>query len=213
VRLDVAAPTEAAVVSVQVVTPEGTFDPQGADVFDVPAGGVESVDLTKALRGEPAAVLLESDVPVTAGARVFLEQPDIFGDVLFLAASPPLSAPAVVPDNRITDDLATRLVLSAPGGPARVEVTAFAGDLQVPVAQVELAAGTTKSVTVHPPKKLQEFGLVVTPLPDSSLVYGVRMLDEEGPRGPLVTSFPLRAARLIATVPVAIPDVRAGTVD
>jgi hypothetical protein len=39
------------------------------------------------------------------------------------------------------------------------------------------------------------------------------MLDEEGPRGPLVTSFPLRAARLIATVPVAISDVRAGTVD
>jgi hypothetical protein len=174
---------------------------------------VESVDLTKALRGEPAALLVKSDVPVTAGARVFLEQPDIFGDVLFLAASPPLSAPAVVPDNRITADLATRLVLSAPEGPASVKVTAFAGDRQLPVANVELAAGTTKSVTVHPPKKLREFGLVVTPLAGSSPVYGVRMLDEEGPRGPLVTSFPLRAARLIATVPVAISDVSAGTVN
>ena len=213
VRLHVAAPVEAAVVSVTVVTPEGTFAPEGADIIDVPAGGVKSVDLTAALRGEPAALLLESDVPVTAGARVFLEQPDIFGDMLFLAASPPLSAPAVVPDNRITADLVTRLILSAPEGPGRVKVTAFAGDQQLPVATVELAAGTTSSVMVRPPQELRQFGLVVTPLPDSGAVYGVRMLDEEGPRGPLVTSFPLRAARLIATVPVAISDVGAGTVD
>jgi hypothetical protein len=212
VRLDLASPVDAAVVSLTLVTPEGDFTPQGVDVVDVPAGGVRSVDLTEALRGEPATILVESDVPITAGARVFLENPDIFGDTLYLAASLPLTAPAVVPDNRITKDLATRLVLSAPGDAASVKVTAFAGDEQVPVTTVELPAGSTRQVTIEPPKKLARFGLVITPVAGSGPVYGVRMLDEEGPRGPLVTSFPLRTARLIATVPVTVPDVAAGTV-
>ncbi|MEO8329460.1 MAG: DUF5719 family protein [Candidatus Nanopelagicales bacterium] len=212
IRLDVVAPTEAAVVSLQVVTAEGTFAPQGSDVIEVPAGGVESVDLTDALRGDAAAIVLHSDVDVTAGARVLLKQPGLFGDVLFLAASPPLTAPAVVPDNRATPDLATRILLSAPDGPATVNITAFAGDRQVPSQRVELPAGTSSIVNVTPPKEVARFGVVVAPTSNSSTVYGVRMLDEEGPRGPLVTSFPLRPARLLATVPVAIADVRAGTI-
>ena len=182
-------------------------------MVEVPAGGVKSVDLTKALRGEPAAVLVKSDVPVTAGSRVFLEDPDIFGDSLFLAASEPLAAPAVVPDNVITKDLATRLILTAPKAAATVTITAFAGNEQVPVATVELASGVTSEFTIKPPGQLREFGLVITPEPGSGPVYGVRMLDEQGPRGPLVTSFPLQTARLVATVPVTVPDVVAGTVD
>jgi len=213
VRLDLAAPGDAAVVNLSIVTPDGTFRPQGVDVVDVPAGGVKSVDLTAALRGQPATVLVQSDVPVTAGARVFLKDPNFFGDSLFLAASPALSAPAVVPDNRITKDLATRVILSAPGAAATVKITAFAGDTQVPVETVEVPAGSTREVTVVPPKHLKRFGLVLTPQTGSGPVYGVRMLDEQGPRGPLVTSFPLRAARLIATVPVTVPDVVAGTVN
>lgn len=213
VRLDIVAPQEAAVVSLTLLTPEGSFAPQGADVIEVPAGGVESVNLTKALRGEPAAVVLESDVPVTAGARVFLKSPGIYGDVLFLAASPNVASAAVVPDNRITADLATRLILSAPLGAATATVTVFAGEKSIPVENVDLAAGTTATVTVHPPDKLRRFGLVVTPRPGSAPLYGVRMLDEEGPRGPLITSFPLRTARLIAVVPVTEPDISVGTVD
>ena len=210
VSLDVVAPEEAAVVTLTLVTPEGTFTPQGVDVVEVPAGGVKSVDLTKALRGEQAAVMIESDVPVTAGARVFLQDPDIFGDTLFLAASQPLTASAVVPDNRISDDLATRLILSAPEVAATVTITAFAEGTQVPVETVELASGTTGEFTIKPPGNLLEFGLVITPQAGSGPVYGVRMLDEEGPRGPLVTSFPLRTARLVATVPVTVPNIAAG---
>jgi hypothetical protein len=213
VRLDVVAPVDAAVVTLTLVTPEGTFTPKGVDVIEVPAGGVRSVDLTKALRGEPATVLVKSDVPVTAGSRVFLEDPDLFGDSLFLAASEPLAAPAVVPDNLITKDLATRLILTAPRAAATVTITAFAGNEQVPVATVELASGVTSELTIKPPGQLREFGLVITPEPGSGPVYGVRMLDEQGPRGPLVTSFPLQTARLVATVPVTVPDVVAGTVN
>jgi hypothetical protein len=214
VRLDIVAPDEAAVVTLSLITPDGSFTPQGADVVDVPAAGVASVDLTEALRGDPAAIVISSDVPVTAGARVELKNPDIFGDVLYLAAANPLDAPAVVPDNRTSADLATRLILTAPEAGATAVVTGFAGGKEWIASRVELAAGTTQVVTVEPPKvdgeRVDSYGLIVTPGGDGPL-YGVRMLDEEGPRGPLVTSFPLTTARLLVQVPEAIPDVTVGT--
>ncbi len=210
--LDVVAPGEGAVVSVQIVAPDGTFAPLDADVIDVPAGTVRTVDLTKALAGDPAAVLLSSDQPITAGMRVTLRRPSYFGDVLFLAAVPPVGTAAVVPDNRDTSDLKTRLVLTAPEGAATVDVSTFVGaGIEDPVT-VQLAAGTTTWLTIEAPPGRRRFGLVVTPQSGSGPVYGVRMLDEEGARGPLVTSLPLRTARLTAVVPEAVPDIAAGTV-
>jgi len=217
VHLDIVAPEEAAVVTLSIITPEGSFVPQGADVVDVPASGVTSVDLTEALRGDPAAIVISSDAPVTAGARVELANPDLFGDVLYLAAANPLDAPAVVPDNRTSADLQTRLILTAPDEGATAVVTGFAGGKQWTAARVDLAAGTTQVVTVEPPKakgnkkRTESYGLVVTP-GGAGPLYGVRMLDEEGPRGPLVTSFPLKTARLLAQVPEAIPEIAVGSV-
>lgn len=214
VRLDVVAEDEAAVVTISVVTPDGSFAPQGIDVVDVPEQGVASVDLTEALRGDPAAIVLSSDVPVTAGARVLLKDPDIFGDVLFLAAAEPLDAPAVVPDNRTTKDLQTRLILSAPEGGATAVITGFAAGREWTAGRVSLASGATKVFTIPSKtlkgKKVDTFGLVVTPGGGGSL-YGVRMLDEAGPRGPLVSSFPLTPARLLAEVPEAFPDISVGS--
>jgi hypothetical protein len=216
VRLDLVAPDEAAVVTLSLVTPDGSFTPQGADVVEVPAEGVASVDLTEVLRGDPAAVVISSDAPVTAGARVVLRSPDIFGDVLFLAASEAIDAPAVIPDNRTTGDLQTRLLLTAPEGGATAVVTGFAEGKEWTAERVQLAAGTTRVVTVDPPRvrgeRVESYGLVVTP-GGAGPLYGVRMLDEEGPRGPLVTSFPLTTARLVAEVPVAFPDVTVGSTD
>lgn len=214
VWLDLVAPGEAAVVTVQIVTPDGSFAPQGADVVEVPTGGVASVDLTEALRDQAAAVVLHSDVPVTAGARVELKDPDLFGDLLFLGAAAPLDAPAVVPDNRSTKDLATRLILSAPGGSVSATVTGFAQGDDWGAGKVDLAAGTTSVLTIEPPKgergkPIESFGLIVTPHGEAPL-YAVRMLDEQGARGPLVTSFPLTTARLAVEVPDAYPDVAAG---
>ena len=214
VRLDIVAPGEAAVVTVSIVTPEGSFTPQGVNIVDVPEQGVASVDLTEALRGDPAAIVLSSDVPVSAGARVLLKNPDIFGDVLFLAAAGPLEAAAVVPDNRSTKDLQTRLILTAPESAATAVITGFARGREWTAGRVSLDAGTTKVVTVDARKikgkRVDSYGLVVTPGGTGAL-YGVRMLDEEGPRGPLVSSFPLTTARLLAEVPEAFPEIVVGS--
>lgn len=216
VVLDLVAPEDAAVVTLSLVTPEGSFPPQGADVVDVPAGGVQSVDLTDALRGDPASLVISSDVPVTAGARVELKNPDIFGDLLFLAAADSIDAPAVVPDNRTSADLATRLILTAPDRSASAVITGFAGGKEWTASRIELPPGTTRMVTVEPPKvkgkRVDSYGLVITPGGGGPL-YGVRMLDEEGPRGPLVTSFPLATARLLVEVPETIPDIAVGSAD
>lgn len=218
VRLDLVAPTEAAVVTLSIVTPEGSFTPKGGDVVQVPAGGVASVNLTDALQGDPASIVISSDAPVTAGARVTLADPDIFGDVLYLAAAEPLSAPAVVPDNRTTSDLQTRLIFTATDRPAEATVTAFSGGEEWEVGAVDLAAQSTQVLTVEPHevkgRTIASFGLVVTPADSADAeapLYVVRMLDEEGPRGPLITSFPLTTARLLATVPEAYPDVPLGS--
>ena len=126
-----------------MITPEGSFTPQGVDIVDVPEQGVASVDLTEALRGDPAAIVLSSDAPVTAGARVLLKDPGLFGDVLFLAGADPLDAAAVVPDNRSTKDLQTRLILSAPDSAATAVITGFAKGK-------EWTAGRVSSMRVPP---------------------------------------------------------------
>ena len=143
-----------------------------------------------------------------------LRDPDIFGDVLYLAATTPLTAPAVVPDNRTTTDLQTRLLFSAPTTAASAEVTGFASGRQWPAGEISLEAGTTGILTIEPPRvdgrQVDSYGLVIRPGGEGAL-YGVRMLDEEGPRGPLVTAFPLTTARLLAQVRESYPDVAVGS--
>lgn len=212
VLLDLVAPGAGAVVHLNLVAPDGTYVPLGADVVDVPTDTVRSVDLTEVLRGDPAAVVVTSDQPVTAGARVTLATPDHYGDLLFLAAAPPLSAAAVVPDNWQTSDLYTRLVLSAPEAAASVDVTTFSGEVTGEPLRIDIDAGTTQWVTIAPPEGRRGFGMVVRPVAGSGPVYGVRMLDEQGPRGPLVSALPLRTARITVVVPDAVPDIGAGTV-
>jgi len=210
VRLDVVAPGASdAVVKLSLVTSDGAFAPAGKDVLEVSAGSVTSFDLTGVLRGQAAALMLESDVPITAGAKVVLRRPDFYGDMLFVSASEALTAAAVVPENETTQDLATRLVLTAPQGAATVDVSAFNASDSAD-STVTIPAGTTTVFTVKPPQGQPRYGLVVTPRPGSGPVVGVRFIDEEGARGPLVSALPLRAARLTALVREAVPQLTAG---
>ena len=208
--LDVTVPGAAdAVVTLELLTPDRTFTPAGQGVLDVRAGTVATFDLTKDLRGQPAAVRLTSTEPVVAGARVLLRRPGAYGDTLFLAAATPLSTAAVVPDNRTTTDLATRLLLTAPEGDATVVVSAFDGT-QTTDRTLTIAGGTTRGLSVADPGRGTGFGLVVAPAAGSPPVVGVRFLDEEGSRGPLVSALPLRPARITALVRPAVPQLDAG---
>lgn len=220
VTLDVAATRTDAIVSVKLVTPDGTFVPVGGGELDVRGGSVRQLDLTTALRSQPAALLVTSDAPVVAGAKVLLKRPGAFGDSMYLAGTPPLEAAAVVPDNITTSSLATRLVLSAPEQEVKVQVLAYDSAGKERTTDVTLPAGTTRAVEVLPPgiepgtpikgDRYRRFGMVVTPQPGSGPLYAVRMQDEEGARGPLVSALPLLAARLQVPLYPAVPTAVAG---
>jgi hypothetical protein len=220
VVLDIAAPRADAIVSVKMVTPDGTFTPIGGGELDVRSGSVRQVDLTKPLRSEPAALLVTSDQPVTAGVKVVLKRPGYFGDAMYLAATAGLTASAVVPDNIATADLTTRLIISAPTGDAEVQVLTYNANGKQRTITVTVPAGTTRALAVAPPtvapgepikgNRYRRFGMVVTPLAGSAPIYAVRMQDEEGSRGPLVSALPLLAARLTVPLLPAAPTGVAG---
>ena len=220
VTLDVAAPRSDATVSVKLVTPDGTFVPVGGGEMDVRGGTVRQLDLTNALRSQPAALLVTSDAPVVAGAKVLLKRPSYFGDSMYLAATASLRAAAVVPDNITTANLATRLILSAPATEVTVQVLTYDANGKERTTDVTVSAGTTKALEVLPPsvapgtpvtgQRYRRFGMVITPQSGSGALYAVRMQDEEGSRGPLVSALPLLAARLQVPVYPAAPTVLAG---
>jgi hypothetical protein len=161
-----------------------------------------------------------SDVPITAGAKVVLQRPGYFGDAMYLAATAGLTASAVVPDNITTADLTTRLIISAPTGDADVDVLTYNANGKQRTITVTVAAGTTRSIAVRPPtldagqpvkgNRYRRFGLVVTPTAGSAPIFAVRMQDEEGSRGPLVSALPLLAARLTVPLLPAAPTGVAG---
>ena len=94
-----------------------------------------------------------------------------------------------------------------PSGDGREVVT-----LVQPSTMIAGAVATIQCVISKNGDELEDAGFDVEITPsDDGVLYGVRMLDEEGPRGPLVTSFPLTTARLLAEVPESYPNVVVGS--
>lgn len=139
-----------AIVDLQVLTEDGAFVPLGSEQVSVDPDSIETVDLTKALKGRAAAVHLRAEVPVTGAVRSTAG-----GDTGYAFSAAPQSSPAgvVVPGGRsevqlVTDD-----------EPASLEVVAFGSDgsrraskpVTVPASGmrlVALPAGTAYAVVL-----------------------------------------------------------------
>ncbi|MDX6221154.1 MAG: hypothetical protein QOD91_208 [Frankiales bacterium] len=90
--------TEAANVTVQVVSDSGTFTPAGLESVTVDPGSVTSINVTSALAGHPGALLVTSDQPVSAAASQEVgSTTSPTTDVSWSAQTPPLSGTAVLP--------------------------------------------------------------------------------------------------------------------
>lgn len=190
-------------VKAQVVTGEGTYIPSGRQEIQVPAGSVVSVGLQDALSGKPAAVRLSANVPITASAVVEWDD-----DYAYTAVSPPLTAPALVADNR-DGGLRSALLLSAPMRKGAVRITNL---------RLDGEEGTSRKVTVPGGRTVrvslsgeERFGVEVDPEPGSGPVYGARMLYDDDE----VTMLPLWSAPTMVTLPrvdnsvtAAIPQPR-----
>jgi hypothetical protein len=160
-------------VKLTAVTPRGSYQPTGGTGIDLPGGSAVSVPLPS-LGGQPAAVKLTSNVPVTATMSV--PGGAVGAPGAFTASSGPVQQQGVISGNAGGP---VSLVLSAPRAAAQVRVATQAGGGISAGKVVQVAAGHTVSVKIGAPagsSRKSGFALVVTPLPGSGPVYAGRVL-------------------------------------
>lgn len=133
----------AARVDVEAIGSEGTFAPSGLDQIKVEAGTVRAITVPKSAGSDEQALRLTSDQPVSGTVRMA----PTADDYAYAEAMPALTGPAVVPIDLGARSGQPRLVLTAPGKAASVEVQAFAADMTpLKTTTVALPAGTTTAV-------------------------------------------------------------------
>jgi hypothetical protein len=204
-ELYVATPGERdTVVRIRAVLEDGSYALKNKETIEVPAGSAASLDLSTGIGGQPAALVLESDVPIVAGLKI--TGTGARQDVAFTAGSASVDLGSVVADGRAEGKQTSWLVLSAPFSAAAVEVRLVPskGEAPAPV-EVKLPAARTKELRLAPPKGSKGgFSVVVRPMPGSGPVYGGRVLDEGAKDGQMVTAQPLAMARTWALVPPTV---------
>jgi hypothetical protein len=190
-----------ATVHLRLSTADGNFIPAGHPNVVVQAQRTAAVDLTDSLAGESGAVLLHSDVPVTAAAQVkFNAEPRQLPDIAWVPAAARLGPTAVLPGNSPPFRDTLRLYLSAPRSAGRVRVTAGTES-----RTIAIPAGRT--IKIDPGDEFGPEGLgplLLTPLGDAP-VYASRLLQANGDHGPLAAmGLPYSLPQ-----PVRLPDARA----
>lgn len=197
-----------ATVSLRVITTSRNFQPAGRQTVVVPAGRTTTVDLTPSTAGEVAAAQVSSDEPVFTQGITILRQAHAFPDYAWMAAQAPLTAPAAVAANAAPFGQHVGLVLTAPAGAAKVQVSN--GSAQ---ATVSVAAGRTTAVDLSALLHAGAGGpgpVMLTPLaPDP--VYVVRTLYASGAHGPLLAAEMPTVLPAATVLPPVIADLRAAT--
>ena len=187
-------------VKITALGKDGSFVPTGLDDVKVPAGKVEVIDLPKSLGGDPVALRLTADRPLSASVRVAPSNKDFE----YAVAGPPLAGPAVAPlslGGLVRDG---KLLLTAPGAKAKVAVTAFDSSMaEQGSADFDLKAGSTQSYD------LAKKGQFDKPLADLAYVVVTPAGDVQGAaiytRGSGVSAVPLTAAPLKTVAPQVQP--------
>jgi len=191
-------------VKLTAVTAKGSYHPTGGSGIDLPGGSAVMVALPS-LAGVASAIKLTSNVPVAAAIRVSGGPAGAPG--VFTAASAPVQEQGVVADTPSGSGETTRLVLSAPRGAARIQITTegtAAAQPGQPARVVEVAAKHTAVVRIRAPSgsgARSPFTVVITPLAGSGPVYAGRVLTVHGtvesifPVLTSLTSVPLRPVR------------------
>ncbi len=199
--------TTSARVNVVAITPQGHYRPFGSQPVELPGESASDTALTP-LGGTAAALEITSNVPVAAAVVV-----PGSGAGAITAAAAPISEQAVVAGNTSGSGMSASVLLSAPGGPARVRLTEIApasaqGSASQGVTSSEVVpvkAGHTLAAPVTAPRGAQHgsaFALVITPLAGSGPVYAARV--ETQGRSTIVSIMP--AASALATI--SLPPVR-----
>jgi hypothetical protein len=169
-------------VKVTAVTARGSYQPTGGSGLDLPGGSAVGVSLPS-LGGIPAAIMISSNVPVTASMSAPGGAAGAPG--AFTAAATPVQEQGVVAGNPVGSGGSSELVLSAPQGAARIQVSELTANGQAGVSfgTVQLGAGHSTVVSLPVPKqgnRPSPFAVVITPLAGSGPVYAGRVVSANG---------------------------------
>ena len=188
---------------VTALTAQGKTQPLGSAPQDAPGDASSSFSLSS-LGASAAALVISSNVPVTAGVQV-----PGSGLGAFTAAAAPVTAQGVAAGNPSGGGDSVGLVLSAPGAGARVAITGVPSSnpervVPPPQQTVTVQGGRTKQVAVSPPKGASgPFAIVVTPLPGSGPLYAARAVISGGTSGTLRALLPVTNAPSQVQLPPA----------
>jgi hypothetical protein len=215
-RLQILVPGDAdAIVRVRLIGVDGSFVPSGLDVAEARAGRVSDVDLAPFTGGQPVAVELTSDQPITAGVLIRVGGVGkAKAEMAYTAAAVPVTAaaPGVVTDLRGSKAGATvssNVVLAAPGAGATVQI-----DVLPPAVgestRVTVPAGGQITVDAATLSEDASFAVTLVPTKGSGPVMAARQLSVTDVSGPLLTVMLVSPARYAVRVPLVEADLPTG---
>jgi hypothetical protein len=154
-------------VDVEVIGPKNTFAPAGLGKLRVPANSMRSITVPRAAGSGQQALSLTSDQPVSATVRMAPDNKDY----AYAESVPALSGRAIAPVAIGKGIGSPKLVLSAPGHAASVELQAYDASMtSVASASVAIKAGTTRLVDLA--KEFRAKGIAYVVVRPMGTVYG-----------------------------------------
>jgi hypothetical protein len=185
--------------------PNGPFKPAGVSALDIPAGAVKVVRLDSVLHGDPSAVTVTSDQPLTASAR--MQDPKGI-EFASMGSTDPLTGPAYLALPPHSEPMV--LQLTAPGKTATVRFELRdAGNKVVQTSELDVIAGATNLVAFKPQAKPTY--LMVSPT-KGDIVAGVTLTPAKNAKPNVVVrvaAWPLVTSLVFRAQLGARPDVRA----
>lgn len=185
----VAAPGDHdATVDLKAAASSGTFTPGGDTQVHVPAGAVSRLPLDGVLGGRDAALLLCSNVPVTAA----LAATTMYSggtDVGYTAAARPVDGRAVSALGMGGKHYTTMVVLSAPRAAATVRLSAFTARGKRHTWTIKVGKGHSKQVRM--PVHKDGYGMVAQV--GGGPVYAAQVIERTVGGGRLITVTPFTA--------------------
>jgi hypothetical protein len=194
-----------ATAALTVNGPNGPFKPAGLSTLQIPAGSVKVVRLDKALHGDPAAVTITSDQPITASTRMTDSTVTEFAT---MGATEALRGPAYLVLPPHTQPVV--LLATAPDQTAGVRFELRdAANKVIQTRTLDVIAGATNLITFKPQAKPTY--LMVEQL-RGDLHAGVTLTPPAKPAEdavPQVAAWPLTTSLVFRAQLGAQPDLRA----
>ncbi len=204
--LVVPGPTDG-VVRVGVATTDGVLVPTGLDALVVPSGQLVTIDLKEVANRGPFGLLITSDQPVVAGVRVSRGGGATLPDFAYSTGTAAVAMPLVLSQvgaSAITKS--TLLITSGSSAEVNVQVTVAPGrGPAFPATTVTVPAGRTVAVRLGP-GFASPGSLVVSPLPGSGPFYAGVTVNQDGPRGPLMSTWLFFGTPTGVRLPSVRPD-------